>query len=242
MNSPRPQDLEFKVFSNPNYQDNDKFYIKLLEKTTLDLKCIDCSGEIINTKQSIYFITQDIYAYENESIIQDIVLCKNIEIFIYYMKRAGRHNVKYKTCKVVEDNYTAKNNETFIACIEQYYPYILKYINNKADSINQGNVEKTLTERKQNIRSRDGVSSYRGVKVISLNPGRFCVNINKDKKRYYLGSYKIEKLAAYAYDCKAKELYGDDYKKINYVEKPKGYYWDKEKERVLEENQHDNSL
>jgi len=55
-------------------------------------------------------------------------------------------------------------------------------------------------------KQKDGTSKYIGVSTFG---GKIVAKIQKDKKSYYLGSFKTEEDAAEAYNKKATELYGD---------------------------------
>lgn len=58
-------------------------------------------------------------------------------------------------------------------------------------------------------------------------------SITKDKVRYQLGSYLTPELAAYAYNCKALEIFGDTYMKLNNVNKPINYVWNSKINRLV---------
>lgn len=72
-----------------------------------------------------------------------------------------------------------------------------------------------------------------GYKGLSWSGKMVTAEIRKDKKRYKLGIHFDVKIAAYAYNCAALQLYGD-LAKLNDIEKPDGFKWDAEKMRLVE--------
>lgn len=79
-------------------------------------------------------------------------------------------------------------------------------------------------------KSTKSESGYTG---LSRRGKKFQVKIKKNKERFYLGSYHDVKVAAYAYNCAARQLYRD-LAKLNDVETPENYAWDPEKWRLIE--------
>lgn len=71
-------------------------------------------------------------------------------------------------------------------------------------------VQETMNDTKKSEKT----SKYRGV---YLKRNMWCAHIRHNKKSYSLGYYGNEKDAAVAYNKKALELYGDDYKYLNKV-------------------------
>jgi hypothetical protein len=64
-----------------------------------------------------------------------------------------------------------------------------------------------------------------GYKGVSWNGKRIQAEITKNKVRRKLGNYEDVNVAAYAYNCAAKQLYGD-LAKLNDVEQPTDFVWD----------------
>lgn len=70
---------------------------------------------------------------------------------------------------------------------------------------NQKNNLRNCT-RSQNNANRKPIGKYKGVSY----PGKYIrAKINIDRKSIHIGYYKTDKLAALAYDKKARELYGE---------------------------------
>lgn len=68
----------------------------------------------------------------------------------------------------------------------------------------------TISINSHNVRSHEGsISNYKGV-TIRCDKKKWIGQIGKDGIHYHLGSYATEKEAAYAYNLKAIELYGND--------------------------------
>lgn len=67
------------------------------------------------------------------------------------------------------------------------------------------------TRKRQTVQGKMTTSKYKGV-TRRIKRGKIIweVRICKDKKTYYLGSYKTQKQASLAYNKKAIELYGDN--------------------------------
>ena len=59
-------------------------------------------------------------------------------------------------------------------------------------------------------------SNYNGVKQASRS-NKWEATISKDNKRFHLGTFETELEAARAYNIKALELYGNEYKKFNTI-------------------------
>lgn len=67
----------------------------------------------------------------------------------------------------------------------------------------------TISINSHNVRShKNSLSKYKGV-TKGANKNKWLSQICKDGKRFYLGTFETEELAAEAYNKKAIELYGD---------------------------------
>jgi T5orf172 domain len=82
------------------------------------------------------------------------------------------------------------------------------------------------------VENRRGSSKYNGVRKASRGT-MFEASISKDRIRYQLGSYETQQIAAYAYNCKALELYDDTFVKLNNVSKPDKYEWNPKISRLV---------
>jgi hypothetical protein len=233
---------EIKEYSNPIESINidDNVYIKLMKKKSLELNIIDNNGNKSPGNFSILFITKNKNSFNNESKVLDSIVCLDVDSLIRFIKRSGRISNKHRTCKIIDNNYKCTEEECFVWLYEKNsqdnYIKLLNYMTEKSNKINEdieNNVQKEKKTRSQRKRPKEEVSFYRGVKYTSYKPYKFLTNISKDKIRYYLGIYDDEKIAAYAYNCRALELYGKDYKKFNKVDKPDGYIWNTDISRMV---------
>jgi len=138
-------------------------------------------------------------------------------------------NFKWKTVKKGNDRYAViKKMKGFGKRTAQIYLHEFLIELDNQDCIGFKN-KNTLDNRRENLfgvskgynlartRKRKTVmgglkpkSKYKGV-TQRLKKGKTTweVRIAKDKKTYYVGSYKTQKQAALAYDKKAEELYGE---------------------------------
>jgi hypothetical protein len=229
-------------FKTKDDTNNTRVYIKLMKKKTLDINVIDNNGNKSKDNFSLLFITDNKDRFNNESSVLDSIICLNIDQLIRFIKRSGRINNKYRTCKIIDHDYKHSEEECFLWLYEKKsqdnYVKLLNFMSENSNKINEdieNNVQKEKKTRSQRKRPKEEISFYRGVKYTSYKPFRFLTNISKDKIRYYLGIYDNEEVAAYAYNCRALELYGKDYKKFNTVEKPKGYMWNTDISRMVPE-------
>jgi KilA-N domain len=95
-----------------------------------------------------------------------------------------------------------------------------------------GNIPSTSQTIIEPKKTRKGTSKFNGVKKGSRGI-MYETSITKDKVRYQLGSYLTPELAAYAYNCKALEIFGDTYMKLNNVNKPINYIWNSKINRLV---------
>jgi hypothetical protein len=203
-------------------------YIKLMKKKSLEFNIINKSPGNF----SILFITENKDSFNDESKIIDTIICFDIYALIKIIKKSSRISNKYKICKIIDEEYKYSEDECFVWLYERNFEdnYIkfLNYISEKSNKINEE--DKPIIQRRY---PKEEVSIYRGVKYTSYKPHKFMASISKNKIRYYLGIYEDEKVAAYAYNCKALELYGKDYKKFNEINELNGYTWNADINRVI---------
>lgn len=81
-----------------------------------------------------------------------------------------------------------------------------------------------------NNHNRDGRTKT-GFKGVVARKKFFRVKLTFDKKTYEGGQYIDQEIAAFAYNCLAKQLYGE-YAKLNDVEAPKDLKWNPNKMRL----------
>ena len=95
-------------------------------------------------------------------------------------------------------------------------------------------VECTLVPDDGNQLSKPrGSVGYRGV-TAAQKKGFWLAAVYFEKKRFHLGQYESQELAAAAYDAGMKQLYpGREGMKLNEVPVPEGYTWDTSKMRLV---------
>jgi len=84
----------------------------------------------------------------------------------------------------------------------------------------------THSENAQNRKGYSRHTKFKGCK--KKHRGRWEAYIAVNKQRYYLGIYGDEKVSAYAYNCKARELYPEG-ARLNDVDKPDGFIWESDR-------------
>lgn len=129
-------------------------------------------------------------------------------------KRTGRyqaiHNSGEKIRKCYSIGYFSNIKDAALArdiWMSKNHPE--EFLSKNFDDPSPEDVERVVGLMK-NPKKIDGSSKYRGVRKI--RDGIFSAQIAKDKKWHYLGHFTDEKLAAKAYDAKAKELFGPNAK------------------------------
>lgn len=72
----------------------------------------------------------------------------------------------------------------------------------------------SVQNKLNSVKKKKGVSKYRGV-YYQKPSNKWVTSIHKNKVKYSVGSFETEEAAARAYNQKAMELYGKDYKFFN---------------------------
>lgn len=150
-----------------------------------------------------------------------------------YMVGETSRGVKFyfdiKDFNIVSDRNWYSESEYFATKINGKHHKLHRYIMNYdgplvVDHIdgnpanNRRNNLRICTQQQNVMNSKirsDSTNNYRGVKY--RGNGKYQARIQKDGKRYYIGTHRSEEAAAKAYNEKALELFGE-YAKLNKIE------------------------
>ena len=101
---------------------------------------------------------------------------------------------------------------------------VIDHINRNPSDARMCNLRRATHSLNSHNRTKkpNASSVYLGVHV--LPHGWFSANLNQQGTHFFVGNFKEEKVAAFAYNCRANELYGEE-ANLNNVDPPDGWVW-----------------
>lgn len=226
-----------KTLKNGKFQ---SLYWDKNKKKMINLGIFEKLEEAINTYNS-YCTNQKLINERNHSlipIVRDndkiaIIPVKNKNDIVYTLvdDKMWHEFMKYKWC-VDSNGYVISNKRRMHSLVlntkeGQLIDHIHNKLDNRINSLRITNYSVNNHNKKPYT-----ITNMKGVGKAGK---KFRARVTLNKKEYLFGNYTTIEIAAYAYDCGAKEVYGDN-ARINNVRKPDNMKWSKELFRLIDDN------